>query len=125
MDNFCDFLPDKLDYVRRVDAEDDVQDLGQLRLRLDAFQAIVFLLCSERAFHPRCPHPRQLIAYDVILFLHEGRTAPLHERILYPSLPVVLPVGIAGIACIYTDFLRIHTEEPPVHLQAARHSSPH
>ena len=76
IDNFCDFLPDKLDYVRRVDAEDDVQNLGQIRLRLDAFQAIVFLLCSERAFHPRCPHPRQLIAYDVVLFLHEGRTAP-------------------------------------------------
>ena len=38
--NFVGFSPDKPDYVRRVDAEEDVQDLGQPRPCLDAFQAI-------------------------------------------------------------------------------------
>ena len=75
--NFVDFPPDELYCIRRVDAKEDVQDFGQLRPCLDAFQAIVFLLRSERAFHPRCPHPRQLVADDVVLFLFQGRTATL------------------------------------------------
>lgn len=63
------FSPDELDYIRCVDAKEDVQDLGQLRPRIDAFQAVVFLLRPERAFHPRRPHLRQLVADDIVLFL--------------------------------------------------------
>lgn len=52
--NSVGFLPDKLDCVRSMDAEEDVQDIGHSRPCLDALQAIVFLLRSERIFHPRC-----------------------------------------------------------------------
>ena len=94
-----------------MDAEEDVQDRGQLCPGLNAFQSIVLLLCSERAFHPRCPNSGQLVAYDVILFLLKARAAPLHKRSLYASLSAVFPVGVAGIACVSTDFLHIHSEE--------------
>lgn len=114
LNNFRSFLPDKLDYVRHMDAKEDVRDLGQHRPRLDTFQTIMFLLRSERAFHPRCTHSCQLVVDDVVIFLHEGRTASLHKRSLYPFLPAVLPVGVAGIACISSDFLRIHSDELPV-----------
>ena len=59
-----------MDHIRRVDAEEDVQDLGKPRPCLDAFQAIVFLLGPERALHPCRPYPRQLFADDVVLLLH-------------------------------------------------------
>ena len=52
------------------------------------------------------------------------RTASLHERCLYPFFPAQLPVGVAGIARIPSDFLRIHTEKPPAHLQAVRQPRP-
>ena len=90
LDNFGGFPPDKLDHVRRVDAEEDVQDLGQSGSRLDPFQSIVLLLCPERALHPSRPYPRQLFTDDIILLRHECRTPSLHERCLYPLLPFYL-----------------------------------
>lgn len=82
--NFVYFPPDELYYIRRVDAKEDVQDFGQLRPCLDAFQAIVFLLRSERAFHPRCPYPRQLVADDVVLFLSKDGRPRLTNDVCIP-----------------------------------------
>ena len=39
---------------------------------------------------------------------------------LYPCSTAVPPVGAAGIACVSSDLLRVHTEELSVHLQAVR-----
>lgn len=52
-----------------MDAGEDVQAPGQFPPHLDAFQAIVFFLRPERAFHPRGHHPGRLVVDDVVLFL--------------------------------------------------------
>ena len=45
----------QLNHIRRVDAEEDVQDFGVLGPGFDSLQVIMLLLGAERALH-RCRH---------------------------------------------------------------------
>lgn len=105
-----------------MNAKENVRDFDLSRPYLDSFQAIVFLLHSERPLHLCRPHPRQFFADDIILFLHEPRTTSLYKRSLYPSFPAVLLVGFTSIACISSDLRRVHSKKPPVYLQAVLQS---
>ena len=119
--NFVYFPPDELYYIRRVDAKEDVQDFGQLRPCLDAFQAIVFLLRSGTSL----PSPLPFILAsslrdDVVLFLSKDGRPRLTNDVCIPLSLQYSPVGAAGIACVSSGLLRLHTEELSVHLQAVR-----
>ena len=110
-----------LDYVRRMNAEEDIQDLGLLSSRLNALQTIVFLLYSERAFHPRSSHlANSLLTMSLSFFTKDGRPRFTNDVCIPHSLQYSL---LALPACISTGFLRVHTEELPVHLQVVRQPS--
>lgn len=109
----------QLYHVRRVDAEEDIQDFCQFRSGLDSLQVVVFFLGSERAFHRCCPHSGEFPADKVLLlFLLREWTASFHERRLYPIRLAVVPVLCSGIACISANLLRFNPEQPLVHLEA-------
>ena len=82
----------QLHHVCRVDAEEDEQDLRQLRPGLDPPQIVVLFLCAERALHRGRPHPGKFLSDKVFpLLLLAERPSSLNERCLYPiSLAVVL-----------------------------------
>ena len=50
----------QLNHIRRVDAEEDVQDFGMLGSGFDSLQVIMLLLGAERALHRRRPHSGKL-----------------------------------------------------------------
>ena len=56
-------------HIRRMDAEEDVQDLRLLSSGFHPPQRVVFLLRTERSLHHRGPHPRQLPSHHVLFVL--------------------------------------------------------
>ena len=60
------------------------------------------------------------VNFVLALMRFRPRTATLDEWRLYSSILAVLPVGAAGITCVSSDLLHVHTEELSVHLQAVR-----
>lgn len=109
----------QLHHVRRVDAEEDVQDFRQLRPGLDPPQVVVLLLCAERALHRCRPHPGKFLSDKVfLLLLLAERPSSLHERGLYPILLAVVSVVSSGITGVSSHFLCLNSEQPLMHLQA-------
>ena len=54
-------------YIRRMDAEEDVQDLRLLSSGFHPPQRVVLFLRTERSLHHCGPHPRQLPSHHVLL----------------------------------------------------------
>ena len=107
----------QLNHIRRVDAEEDVQDFGMLGPGFDSLQVIILLLGAERALHR--PHSGKLPADKVTLpLLLTERTSSLHERRLNTFLFAVVPVLSSGVSCITAYLLCFTPEQPLVHLDA-------
>ena len=68
-----------MDYVRGMDAEEDIQDLRFLLPCLNPSHGIVFLLRSKRAFHRCGPDSGQLLSDIVLLRLLSSWTATLYK----------------------------------------------
>ena len=93
-----------MDYVRSVDAEEDVQDFRFLLPYLNPTHGVMLFLLSERAFHRRGSDSGQLLANEVLLFLLCGRTSTLNKRCLDTPLLAEIPVGCACIAGVSVLF---------------------
>lgn len=111
-------------HIRRVDAEEDVEHLGLFLPGLDAAHAIVFLLCTERTLHHRCPNSCKFLSYKVFLLLLLAWAASLYKRGLDVLLLAEVPVRRTGITGIASYLLHIHSEQPLVHLDAVLKTSP-
>lgn len=53
-------------YIRRVNAEEDVQDLCLLLPSLDSSQGVMLLLRSERSLHRRGANSRKFLSHKVL-----------------------------------------------------------
>lgn len=86
---------------------------------LDSLQVAVLFLCPGRTLHRCRPHSRKSLSDKVFLLLSLAeRPSSLHERCPNAVLPAVVPVVGSGITGVSSDFLRVNSEQPLVHLQA-------
>lgn len=77
---------------------------------------------SKGAFHPCRSHSCKFLSHNILFFLLGCLTTSLGKGRLNAVLLAEVPVVGAGIACVATDFLYIHSEKPLVQLRAVHQS---
>ena len=89
----------QLYHVRRVDAEEDIQDFCQFRSGLDSLQVIMLFLRTERSLHRCRPHSGKFLPDKVFLLLLLWEwTVSFHER--RPSYDLRLLLTIPKFSAI-------------------------
>ena len=108
----------QLHYIRRMNAEEDVQDLRLLLSGLDPTQGIMLLLRSERSLHRCGANSRKFLSHKVFLSFLLRALAFLDKGCLDAITRAHLTVGVTGITRITAYLLHIHPEQSLMHLDA-------